>query len=303
MSPRATPTFPATTGAVILGALALLAPGPHPAPGAPPGDDAPWIEAVTQAQTDLELAFTIPGLVNEVLVAPGDLVEAGRTLVRLDDREVAGTVALLRVRAESVLAIQEAEALLGLARNELARVEQAHAQGAVSDYEVERARLDVTRREVALARAQQEKQEALIQLEQAVASADRYALRTPVGGVVEQVVIEQGETVQELQPVVRVVSVDPLRIDVAAPLEQTLTLGVGSPVLVAWAEGKAQGQGLGTGRVVHVASVADAASGTRLVRVRLPNPGLAPAGARVKVRFPDVGGEGNPPTAPATAIE
>jgi RND family efflux transporter MFP subunit len=271
----------AMLGTLAAAALALVA---APAPGASDAlrDDG-WIEAVTEAETDLELAFTIPGRVTEVLVKPGDHVEAGQPLVRLDDREVAATVSLLRLRADSDLAIEEAGALLDLARNELAKVEQAHAQAAVSDFEVQRARLDAKRREVALAKAKQEKEEAKLQLDQALATAERYVLRTPEAGVVESVSIEQGETVQELKPVVRVVSVDPLRIDVAAPLESTLGLKPGAEAEVAWAEGS--GGPLGTGRVVYIASVADAASGTRLIRVRLANPGLAPAGARVKVRF------------------
>lgn len=266
-------------GASIVATLAPLAPAADTA-----GPTDAWIEAVTEAETDLQLAFTIQGRVTDVLVKPGDHVEAGQPLVRLDDREIAATVALLRLRADSDLAIEEATALLDLARNELAKVEQAHKQGAVSDFEVERARLDVKRREVALAKAKQAKQEAKLQLDQALATADRYVLKTPSAGIVETVSIEQGETVQELKPVVRVVSVDPLRIDVAAPLEATLGLSVGAPADVAWAEPGAGGL-LGTGHVVYIASVADAASGTRLVRLRLANPRLAPAGARVKVRF------------------
>jgi len=266
---------------LVLGVVAIASATVAAGEGAPSATNGHWIEAITEAEHDLELAFTIPGMVSEVLVEPGSRVGAGEVLARLDAREIEASIALLRLRAESTLAIDEEQALLELAGNELARVEEAHRGGAVSDFEVERARLEVKRRTVALGLARQRQAEAEIQLAQTIATSDRYALRTPAPGTVESVLIEAGESVQELRPVVRVVSVDPLRIDVAAPLEETLELRVGAPVDVRWEADRAPE----TGRIVHIASVADAASGTRLVRVRLENPRGRPAGARVRVRL------------------
>jgi RND family efflux transporter MFP subunit len=220
-------------------------------------------------------------MVSEVLVEPGQRVDAGQVLARLEDREIRASIALLRLRAESDLAIDEARSLLELATNELGRVEEAHRGGAVSDYEVERARLEVKRRTVALDMARQKKGEAELQLEQTLAAGERYVLRAPASGTVEGVEIEAGESVRELEDVVRVVSVDPLRIDVAAPLRRTLALNVGDPVEVRWSAGFEPE----VGRIVHIAGVADAASGTRLVRVRVENPEGRPAGARVHVRL------------------
>lgn len=249
------------------------------------GESEAWHEAVTESEVDLELAFTIPGLVEEVLVRAGDPVGPGQVLARLDTGEIDASLALARVRAESTLAIEEAEALLGLAGNELARVEEAYAKGGVTEFEVERARLERTRRAVALDLARQRQGEYELQLRQLEATRTRYEVRSPVAGHVEEVPVRPGETVEELVPVARVVSVGTLRLDVAVPLAATLGLEVGGVAEVRLS-GVAPDGGAMEGRIVHVARVADAASGTRLVRIEVPNEAGVPGGARARVRFP-----------------
>lgn len=250
------------------------------------GDEAGgWHEAVTESEVDVELAFTIPGLVAEVLVRAGERVEPGQVLARLDTGEIDASLALARLRAQSTLAIEEAEALLGLASNELARVEEAYAKGGVTEFEVERAKLEQTRRAVALDLARQRQGEYELQLRQLEATRTRYEVRSPVSGHVEEVGVRRGETVEELAPIARVVSVETLRLDVAVPLEATMGLEVGGAAEVRLSGVAPEGRAM-EGRIVHVARVADAASGTRLVRVEVPNGAGVPGGARARVRFP-----------------
>jgi RND family efflux transporter MFP subunit len=240
------------------------------------------LTGVSEPTSDVDLAFTVEGLVREALVRPGDRVEAGQALVALDDREIAATEDLLRLRAESELAIGEAEAELRLAENEREQVQEAFDRGAAAGHELERVKLQVRRAEIALALAYRRQKEAQIQLDQTRIRREQYTLRAPVGGVVEEVEIDPGETVERLEAVVRLVSVDPLRVRIAAPIGQAERVRVGDRALVTMAAPGPANPAL-VGRVTRVAMVADAASDTRLIEVEAANPGRRPAGTRVTV--------------------
>lgn len=244
----------------------------------------PRYEAITRPSADLALGFTLPGAVATVAVEPGDRVGPGETLASLDDSEVRLRLALLELRAASTLAEDQARAELGLARNELARTRLAAEQGAGSAFEVERSELEVARAETSLAAAAQRRREAELLLRQTAAAAEQYTLAAPIAGRVEEVGAEPGEPVEALAPILRLVRTDPLRIDVNAPVAATRRLRVGDPARVHHPSGD-----VSVGEVVFVGSVADAASGTRRVRISVPNPpgeGEQPAGLRVEVAFP-----------------
>jgi len=262
--------------AVVLGAMAA-------APGATPVVSAP-IEAVAVARHDLRLGFTVPGRVTEVLVEPGQHVEAGQALARLDDRETLTQVEVYTLRAESDLEIQAAEAELGLAQNEEARIRDAFNKSAAGVFEVERAALESRRRKMSVELARQRREEALAQLALARIRHEQNTLRAPIAGKVEQVLIASGEMVEALKPILRLVVTDPLRIEAAVPTSTTLGLEPGDRAVVRLVLPE-EDEPL-AGRVVHIAQVADPASDTRIVRIEAANPRGLPAGCRVLVEFP-----------------
>lgn len=242
---------------------------------------APLVEAVARARHDLDLGFTVRGRVAQVLVQPGARVDAGAVLVRLDDRDGAAAIRLYEIRAASTIEVESAEAEWRLAENEARRIGDAMERQGAAPFEVERARLEAKRRMLAHEFARQRREEARLQLEQARLVHERYELRAPIAGVVEEVVVEAGEMVEEVRPVVRLVATDPLRVDAPAPLGVAAGLTPGAP---AWVVFKSSGA-MVEGRVVHVASIADPGSETRLVRIDVPNPGGEPAGSHVAVSF------------------
>lgn len=262
---------------LLLAALAGSLPLVSPAAGAPP------VEGVAKARHDLRLGFTVPGRVARVLVQPGDRVDAAQPVIELDDAEGEALLALYGVRAASDLEIQAAEAQKALAEVEEGRVRESFSRGAAAPFEVERAQLETRRAVLTLEQARQRKLEAEHQLAQARARHDAFTLRAPISGVVEEVLVSAGETVQELKPVIRIVATNPLRVDAPVRTEETLTLEVGAP---AWVWTDAPGQTAPVeGRVIYLAQVADAASDTRLVRVEVPNDKGLPAGRLVRVAF------------------
>ncbi len=241
------------------------------------------VEAVARAKHDVELGFTIPGRVADVLVSPGDVIEPGRTLVRLEAAEGVALISYHELRAGSTLSIDLAEAELAMARIEEQRVLDSFERNAAAQFEVESAKLRTRRSELELQAARQTQAEAQAQLDQARARHDAYTLRSPIAGVVERVLISPGETVEQLRAVVRIVATDPLIIEAPTPTEDTLPLHVGDPAWALYDIGGADS--VLQGRITYLAQVADAASDTRLVHIEVANPNKLPAGRIVRVRF------------------
>jgi len=135
-----------------------------------------------------------------------------------------------------------------------------------------------------LAQAKLEKAQLVYQLVRAKATHERYKLLAPLDGIIEQVAVAKGETVEQLKPVLMLVVTDPLWIDAWLPISQTLQLKTGAP---AWVRIKLPDHydKPAQGRIIHLSQVADAASDRRLVRVEMANPEQLPAGIEVTVSF------------------
>lgn len=249
-------------------------------------------EGVVRARHDLELSLTVSGLVREVLVDPGDPVEQGSPLVRLDDESARAQIELLRFRAQSELGIESARAKLDMAKVEEQIVRDLRADDAAGAMEVQKAELRTLLADLELRIAQQQREELAIQLARGERELARYELRAPIRGVVETVEVSEGESVEALDTVVRVVVTDPLRIEVFIPTEQTLTLERGDPAWIQLLIAQHDEANWRQGVIAHIAGVADSASGKRLVWVDLANPDKLPAGtgAMVAIENPETVG-------------
>lgn len=242
------------------------------------------VEGVTRAAEDLQLGFAVPGLVETVHVEAGERVTAGQLLATLRDDAGQATINLYTMRAESNLTIDAREAEWKLAVVEEERVRSAFEEDAASVFEVERVALQTTLARVRLDLARQAQAEARAQLAQAVAEHEAFLLRAPMDGVVDEIVIAPGETVEPRERVVRLVVIDTLEVDAYVPTSRTLSMARGTP---AWVRLRLSDRDRGVieGRLSYIAAVADARSDTRLVRITIPNPEGLPAGSHVSVMF------------------
>lgn len=266
------------------------------------------IVAVTTARHDLKLGMTVPGRVAEIAVKVGDRVKAGDILIRLDDQASKALVDLYALRAGSTVSIEAAEAEMKLADVEERRVREAFEKDAAGHFEVERAALQTNLARLRLVQAREAHQQAAAQLAQATIDHAHFTLRAPLAGVIEDIAVSPGETVEQLKPVLRLVVTDPLQIDAHVPTSLTAALTTSSRAFIVPRDAdtpasRAPGSPTSPAppaapreaRIVHIAQVADARSNTRMVRLELPNPGNQPAGNHVLVYFNEP-----PPGAPGT---
>ncbi|MBM4109053.1 MAG: HlyD family efflux transporter periplasmic adaptor subunit, partial [Phycisphaerae bacterium] len=214
--------------AVIIAAVALaaLAGTLRAQPGAPGTPqliaEFAGVKAVTRPSRDAIMGFALPTEVREILVRGGESVKKGQLLVRGDDAEPVAGLELQRLTAASDFEIQKAMKVAELTELTFARTEQARAGGGANQQELDRDRLarDAARIDVEFERLRHAQQQ--IRVRQFEAAVDRVRLTAPFDGQVDQVMVDVGQIVRETEKILRIVQVDPVWIDVAAPTDVTV---------------------------------------------------------------------------------
>lgn len=247
--------------------------------------------AVVKPSRDAVMGFTLSTSVQEVLVSGGQAVKAGDLLIRGDDSEDLAEAKFQRARADTELPVDRARAQTNLAELEYQRQLEAFDKNASSPLELDRSRLarDTAKIDLDLALLNQVLSD--LQAGRAEARAAKLSLRAPFDGVVDIINVDRGQSVRDGEPVVRVVSVDPLWIDVPTQTALTIAQGLhpGSPAWVLLQEDTAERVYIA--EVLEVAPTADAASGTRRVRVEMANKIDLVPGVNCWVRFTEPTGE------------
>lgn len=245
-------------------------------------DSEAGIAAITNPSADVTLSFVQPGRIAKVLVKEGDAVKAGQVLAQQDDVVDRARLSQLEADSKNMTNIEAAKVSLAQKKVDLQKRETAAARNAATELEVEHAKLDVKIAELSLALALFEHEQAVRKYEQAKLQIDNMSLESPIDGSVEKVEVETGESINALERVVRVVQIDPLWIDVPVPLSDAFALTCDDAVEVTF-------RGLNKtsvkGKIVFIAAVADAGSGTLRVRIEVPNKAKRPAGEHVSVVF------------------
>lgn len=247
------------------------------------------VRVFTKASKDAEIGFQLPTSIVEVLVKGGQAVEPGQPMIQGDDEEERATVQLQRVRSDSDLAEQRAREQLELAKLEEEQMEEAFANGAATPQQMNRARVSVKIAQIDVSLAEWNRQQETLNYERMLARAERLTLKAPFAGRVDQVVVDEGDTVQESTPVIRVVQIDPLHIDVNTPVTTSMRLGLKED-RKAWALIDVPGKPVVLeARVIEVAPVAEFASRKQRIRVEVANPEGLPPGLAAWVRFTEPG--------------
>lgn len=238
-------------------------------------------QAITKPSVDRYLSFVNPGRIAKVHVKEGQQVKAGQVLAQQDDTAERLELKALEAQAEDETRIKAADANLKQKRVDYAMMQQAKSKGVATDLEVQHAELDVTIQVLTLDLAKFEAKMARMKLDQAKAAVDRLEMKAPADGTIERIALNEGESTEQASKILRLVNIDPLWVDVAVDCKSCSRLEKGDPAGVFFPGTTTPAQG----KIIHVASVADAASETVTVRVELPNPTGRRAGEHVKVEF------------------
>ncbi|MFG0253119.1 MAG: efflux RND transporter periplasmic adaptor subunit [Phycisphaerales bacterium JB038] len=278
-----TPTsWPVALLLIALAAVSIqVAGGSQAEPEPSLGDLA--LPTIAMPSQDLELSFVVPGKIEVMAVKPEQYVTRGQLLAQLDDRVQRQQVRLAELAAEDDTRVESARERLALAERDLERVQEALEQEGVTQRELDDAQTSVNIGRIELTSSRYEQQQNKAILERERASLEQMRIVSPIDGVVAVKTKDAGESTEELQPVLRVVDIDPLWFDVAIPARYARSLRQGDTAEISWRDLPTE-QAL-QAHVLFVSSVGDAASSTLHVRLEAANPARIPAGQHAHARF------------------
>lgn len=203
---------------------------------------------------DVKVGSLVPGRVDRVFVAEGDVVKLGQPLAHVEAEPLKQGVSQAEAQRE------HAVAELQNARTKLERAERLYKDGIAAKQEVDDARAAVVAAESGLKSAQASGGIAGVQL-------GRATLRAPIDGVVAAILVPAGQPVEgNGTPVIEVADTRVLDLRAPVPAARVGDIAVGQR-----AELDVEGVGTVAGAVEAIAPLVDPATNTVVVRVRVPN--------------------------------
>jgi RND family efflux transporter MFP subunit len=243
------------------------------------------LECLIQPKESITLSFAIEGVVDEVLVDRGDLIEEGQVLARLRDDVERASLEIAEARAAAKGRIKASDWRLAFAARDYDRHVKLRAENILAEGVVDEARLEQQVAEAALLDAKEARKVARLEAVRAAAVLEMREVKSPVKGVVVERILSPGEWADPPQ-VLKIAQIDPLRVEVFAPLALLGRVAVGQKARVRPEEPVG---GSYEARVTVVDRVIEAASGTFGVRLELANPDYAlVAGVRCRIEFEDI---------------
>lgn len=231
---------------------------------------------------EADVGAQVVGIVDRVLVERGDLVKKGQPLAQLNADVERAAVAAARLRAEANAELQAAASSHDFAQKKKIRTEDLYRKNFVSQQVRDQADTEAEVAEMRLRQAREQARHARQELALAQAQLDQRTIRSPLSGVVVERYLQDGERVEE-KPLVKVATIDPLRVEVIVPSAHFNRIGHG---MTAKVQPEMAQAGTVAAKVVVVDRVIDAASNSFRVRLELPNPNhRLPPGLRCKVEF------------------
>jgi RND family efflux transporter MFP subunit len=266
---------------VILWGCALLAPmfsvAAVPASGS--------FDCLIEPAQVVELRSTVEGLIEKVNVRRGDSVRRGQVLAELESRAERLTVESVRFRSQMEGQIATAESRIKYATRKFDRSDEMEKQKMVTAQARDEAEAELRLAQAELKAAQENRELARIEHRRAVEQLNMRSLVSPFDGVVVDRLLNPGDLAESgtgRKAVLKLAQIDPLRVDIVLPGALFGKVKAGARVMV-FAKGANKGQ---PATVRMVDKVVDAASGTLVARVELPNrAGELPSGVRCRAEF------------------
>ncbi len=256
------------------------------------------LDCMIQPNQIVLVGSPVAGVVERIAVERGDPVARGQVLVQLSAGVERANLAVARERAGQVGEAVVASSAQELARSELARANELYAQNFVSKTYLDKQQAEAKGAGGRSDQASERRKLSSREVELAQAQLEQRTIRAPISGVVVERLAAPGEFVDQ-KPLLRIASIDPLRVDVLVP---AAAFGQVEPGRQASVVPELFNRSTHVAVVKTVDRVIDAASNTFRVRLELPNPnGALPAGLRCKVdlalKLPEATRTGSPPAA------
>jgi RND family efflux transporter MFP subunit len=245
----------------------------------------------------VEVRAPVDGLISTVTVNRGDPVRKGQVLVILQSDAEKSAVESARLRTTMQGQIAAASNRVDYATKKLARLIDLQKVNFMSAQARDEADAEMRLAEAELQSATEARDVARVELQRARELLAMRTMNSPFSGVVVDRMLNPGDLAESgagRKPVLKVAQVDPIRVDVALPAALFGQVRVGGRATVE----ATVGGGRFPATVRAVDRLIDAASGTFVVRLEVPNPrGEVPSGSRCTAAIDGV----KPPVRPIGA--
>ena len=227
---------------------------------------------------EIELGSPVSGLLEEVTVGLGDRVTAGQIVARLTSSIEQSTVDLLELRANSTGVVDAQKRQVEMMQGRFDRVSSLVERGVSTQEALDQIESELITVESLLMQAELNRDIAIKELARARIALGLRTIHSPVDGIVRERVLVGGEYADADDHILKLVRLDPLRIEAFLPVSYFGKIVAGDRAVVRPA---APLGGAFDAVVKTVDPVFDAASATFVVVLELPNPdGALPAGHR-----------------------
>lgn len=266
---------------IVLGVAGLIA-ALAVAPG--PSRAQELYDCVIEPSMTLEIGSAVEGIIEEVMVSRGDVVEAEQIVARLESMAEEAALRSAEERASSNAAIEMAESQVALLTKDAERATTLSSGQFVAETVLDRTLSELDQARLRLRQAKEEKFLAGLDKMLVEARLARRVIKTPITGVVINRMIGPGEYVYSQAPIARIAQIDPLNVEVYLPTTLYPEVRIGDFLTVRPA---APVGGSYEAEVTVVDQVFDAASDTFGVRLTLDNPERKlPAGIDCQIEIP-----------------
>ncbi|WP_345531603.1 efflux RND transporter periplasmic adaptor subunit [Viridibacterium curvum] len=230
---------------------------------------------------EAEVGTPVTGVLGKVLVERGDRVKKGQAVAQLTDEVERASLAAASQRYENRAEVAAAKSAYEFAQKKAERARELYEKQFISPQALDQAESEAKVAAMKYAQAQEMRITAKQDVEVARAQLGLRTISSPINGVVVDRYLSAGERVEQ-KPILKIVQIDPLRVEVVAPANRFNSIRPGQLVKVL---PELAGLKESPAAVVLVDPVIDAASNTFRVRLEMPNPGNVPSGLRCKVAF------------------
>jgi membrane fusion protein, heavy metal efflux system len=240
------------------------------------------LACLIQPYQEADIGSQVIGVLDRVMVERGDFVLKGQAVAQLSSEVERAHLATAKVRAEANADLNAAASNHEFTRKKKLRTDDLYKKNFVSQQAADQARTEDQLADMKLRQAQEQQRVAQQEYSLAHAQLAQRTIRSSLTGVVVERYLSDGERVEQ-KPVVKVATIDPLRVEVIVPAAYFSKIKSGASATVKPEVSDAEPR---TAKVTVVDRVIDAASNSFRVRLELPNPNYQlPPGLRCKVDF------------------
>lgn len=242
----------------------------------------PALDCVINPFQTVDLASSVPGVLDKVHVEKSDFIKKGEVAATLQSGVEQASVTLAKARAAIVSEVQVSKVNRAFDYRRKERIDALYEKQGVSFDTKDQAAREYDLSKWRVQQALDLKWIRELELRRAEEQLSQKTILTPIDGFVLQTFKVAGEYVED-QPIMRIAQLDPLHVETVVPIEfygrilEGMTAQVYPETMVEQAREAV---------VSVIDRVGDAASGTFGVRLTLPNPNYQlPAGLKCSMKF------------------